>query len=212
MQFLHSPHLEILASPQRRLWDELDQVPSGFVLYGGTAVALRLGHRQSVDFDFFGCLDLDPLNFGEGIGFLKGARIIQRERNTLSAIVERGGPVQVSFFGVPALKRLEEPEKVASNGLKVATLLDLAATKVSVVQVRGEAKDYLDIDALITAGVDLPRALAAAKAIYGASFNPQITLKALSYFDDGNLRGLPEDVKDRLATAARDVDLDCLPN
>jgi hypothetical protein len=74
----------------------------------------------------------------------------------------------------------QAPEEFTLYGGRVATLLDLAGTKASVVQVRGEAKDYLDIDALMAAGVGLPRALAAAKAIYGPSFNPQITLKALS--------------------------------
>jgi Nucleotidyl transferase AbiEii toxin, Type IV TA system len=99
------------------------------------------------------------------------------------------------------------------NGLKVASLLDLAGTKASVVQLRPEKKDYLDLDMLITkGGITLPMALTAAQALYGSSFNPQITLKALSYFDDGNLRQLPEDSKMRLATAAREVDLDHLPS
>jgi hypothetical protein len=98
------------------------------------------------------------------------------------------------------------------NGLGIASLLDLAGTKASVVQVRAEAKDYIDIDALITAGkVDLPLALSAAQRLYGSTFNPQITLKALFFFDDGNLRQLPEDMKLRLVTAAREVDLDHLP-
>ncbi len=104
--------------------------------------------------------------------------------NTLSVIVERDGPVQVSFFGVPSLGRLQEPDIVSANGLQIASLLDLAGTMSSVIQVRGEAKDYRDIDALIASGIDLPHALAAAVAIYGPSFNPQITLKALSYFGD----------------------------
>jgi hypothetical protein len=44
-----SPRLEILPAAQRRLWSELDQVPNEFVLYEGTAIALQLGHRQSID-------------------------------------------------------------------------------------------------------------------------------------------------------------------
>ena len=47
------PRLDILSPEQKRLWPELSQVPGHFVLYGGTAIALRLGGRQSVDFDFF---------------------------------------------------------------------------------------------------------------------------------------------------------------
>lgn len=91
-------------------------------------------------------------------------------------------------------------------------MIDLAGTKASVVQVRAEAKDYLDIDAVMRLGnISLPSALAAAQKLYGPSFNPEITLKALSYFDDGNLRDLPDDLKQRLVVAAREVDLDRLP-
>jgi nucleotidyltransferase AbiEii toxin of type IV toxin-antitoxin system len=117
--------------------------------------------------------------------------------------------VRVSFFGVPELPRLVTPHKAPGNRLQVASLLDLAGMKASVVQVRAEAKDYIDIDALMTqGGIDLPSALAAGRAIYGRQFNPQITLKALSFFDDGDLRQLPAALKERLATAAREVDLD----
>jgi hypothetical protein len=81
-----------------------------------------------------------------------------------------------------------------------------------VVQQRAEAKDYLDIDALLTLGrIGLPATLAAARAIFGPQFNPLSTLKALAYFEDGNLRRLPQDVKDRLARAVSALDLDRLP-
>lgn len=207
-----APHLEILPPAQRQLWNELSQTPREFVLYGGTALALHLGHRHSVDFDFFGNRALDISKIEQEIPFLQGANIIQREKNTLSAIVDRGEPVKVSFFGLPNLARLSPPPVAKDNGLAVASLLDLAGTKASVVQMRAEPKDYIDIDALITKGrVDLPLALSAAQAIYGPAFNPQITLKALSFFEDGDLRQLPDDVKSRLVTAVRNVDLDHLP-
>ena len=54
------PNFKCLPAPQRRLWDELGTVPGEFVLYGGTAIALYLGHRESVDFDFFGNQPFDP--------------------------------------------------------------------------------------------------------------------------------------------------------
>lgn len=206
------PHLEILPASQRELWTELSSVPSEFVLYGGTALALHLGHRDSVDFDFFSNRALNLAALEAAIPFLKGARIVQREKNTLSAIVERTGSVKVSFFGVPNLPRLLPPLVAVDNGLRVASLIDLAGTKASVLQMRAEAKDYIDMDALLRLGkVDLPTALAAAGRLYGASFNPEITLKALSYFDDGDLRALPEEMKTRLVVAARAVDLEHLP-
>jgi hypothetical protein len=208
-----SPRLDILPSAQRRLWPELDQVPDEFTLYGGTAIALHLGHRPSVDFDFFGNRPFDPAKLQAAIPFLAGALATRREKNTLTAILNRGGDVTVSFFGVPNLPRLVAPLVSDDNGLKIASLLDLAGTKASVVQLRAEAKDYLDLDTLMTkGGITLPMALTAAQALYGTSFNPQITLKSLSYFDDGDLRSLPEESKARLVTAARDVDLDRLPD
>jgi hypothetical protein len=207
------PRLEILPPPQRKLWAELHEVPWEFALYGGTALALHLGHRHSVDFDFFGNRALDISKLEQGVPFLQGANIIQREKNTLSVIVDRGGQVKVSFYGLPNLPRLSTPLVAKDNRLGIASLLDLAGTKASVVQMRAEAKDYVDIDALITKGkVDLPLALSAAQRLYGPTFNPQITLKALSFFDDGDLRQLPDAMKSRLVTAARDVDLDRLPS
>jgi Nucleotidyl transferase AbiEii toxin, Type IV TA system len=208
-----SPRLEILLAAQRRLWSEFSAVPEEFVLYGGTAVALHLGHRHSIDFDFFGNSAFDPSVLETGIPFLGGAKTVQRERNTLSAVVDRGGRVKVSFFGVPNLPRLGQPHVSKDNKLRVASLLDLAGTKASVLQVRAEAKDYIDMDALMTMGkITLPTALAAAQKLYGSSFNPEVTLKALSYFGDGNLHTLADDVKRRLVVAAREVDLEHLPD
>ena len=115
--------------------------------------------------------------------------------------------LHLSFFGVPEIARLRPSRTAPDHGLQVASLLDLAGTKASVVQQRVEAKDYIDIDAILTDGrVDLPTALSAAKAIYGQQFNPLITLKALSFFDDGDLHRLTDKIKDRLAAAARQVD------
>jgi hypothetical protein len=206
------PRLEILPPPQRRLWPELGAVPRHFVLYGGTAITLHLGHRPSVDFDFFGSQTFDPDRLVASLRFLRDGQVIQKAENTLTCRVDRDGPVQVSFFGVPGLPRLREPVVAPDHGLRIASLIDLAGMKAAVVQKRAEAKDYVDLDALICSGaIDLPTALAAGQAIYGRAFNPQITLKALCYFGDGNLKTLPDDLKIRLVEAVRAVDLDDLP-
>lgn len=206
------PHLAILPPPQRRLWDELSSLPGNFVLYGGTAIALHLGHRQSVDFDFFIDAPLDPFGLLPSLPLLADAIVTQREPSTISCMVDRGGAIKLSFFGVPNLPRLSPPLIARDNGLRVASLLDLAGNKATVVQLRAEAKDYLDIDALSElGGIGLPMMLAAASVQYGAAFNPQNALKALCYFEDGNLRRLPGAVRDRLVKAAAAVDLDRLP-
>lgn len=91
----------------------------------------------------------------------------------------------------------------------MASLLDIAGTKVAVVQKRAEKKDYLDIDVLLRHGIDLPTALAAGRVIYGRSFNPMITLKALAFYDD--LPTLPTDVRERLSAAVAIIDPSRLP-
>lgn len=208
-----APQLDILPPPQRILWPDLDQVPAGFTLYGGTALALRLGHRQSIDFDFFSFRDIEPDRLLEDLAVLRNAHTLQREKNTLTVLVDRDGPIKLSFFGLPRLRQLSPPEQAQDNQIQVASLLDLAGTKASVVQRRAEAKDYIDLDAIFsTTDISIAEALGAASAIYGASFNPQITLKALSFFDDGNLHEVPIDARERLAAAARTADLDSLPS
>lgn len=202
------PTLTILPPPQLRLWPELDATPEQFTLYGGTALALRLGHRASVDFDFFSNQPFDPDELAAAIPYLKKAERVQVAPNTLKCRVEREGPVLLSFFGGLGLGVVAPREKVEGKTLYVASLLDLAGTKVAVVQKRAEAKDYYDIDALLRHGVDLPTALTAGRIVYGLAFNPLIALKALSFFDD--VPSLPDEVRQRLRVAVEAVDVSAL--
>jgi hypothetical protein len=68
-----TPQLDTLPSPQRALWPELATTPEAFTLYGGTALALRIGHRASVDFDFFSNASFDPERLAGTIPYLKDA-------------------------------------------------------------------------------------------------------------------------------------------
>ena len=194
--------LSILPSHQRALWAELRAVPPHFVLYGGTAIALRLGHRQSVDFDFMTHESFRADELARSIPFLETAERLQSRADTLTVSVDRGLPVAVSFFGGLRLGRVGTPDRATENGVRIASLLDLAGTKAAVLQQRAEAKDYLDLHAIIQAGIKLETALAAARALYGAQFNPAITLKALAYYGDGDLSNVPPPVKDALTTCA----------
>jgi hypothetical protein len=208
---MFEPKLAILPDAQRALWAELDAIPAEFVLCGGTAIALQLGHRQSVDFDFFGSRAFDPAQLYATVPLLDGSTILQQAANTLTCRVDRTDPVIVSFFGVPTLRRVAAPLIAHDNRLRIASLLDLAGMKAAVVQQRAEAKDYIDLHALLEAGIELPAALAAAAVIYGERFNPQLTLKALSFFGDGDLPSLPPSVQERIIGAVKSVDLDRLP-
>jgi hypothetical protein len=205
-------HLDILPTPQRRLWEELTDISQEFTLYGGTAIALQIGHRNSIDFDFFCFKDIEPHTLSSSLPFLQGSKTLQQSPNTLTCLVNRGGLVQVSFFGLPNLTWIHDPIVASDTHIKIASLLDLAGMKAAVVQQRPEAKDYIDLATMFEKNVvDLPTALAAAQIIYGSSFNPELTLKALSYYGDGNLQTVPLEHKERLLDAIRTVDLDQLP-
>jgi hypothetical protein len=204
-----TPNLTTLPAPQRKLWSELAATPEVFTLYGGTALALHLGHRASVDFDFFSNAPLDPDQLARAVPYLRDAERVQVAPNTLTCRVDRGGPVLVSFFGGLGLGQVAPRDHIDGMSLQVAALLDIAGTKAAVLQKRAEVKDYLDMDALLRHGVDLPTALAAGTVIYGRSFNPLITLKALSYFDD--VPALPDEVRARLTAAVTAVDVTELP-
>lgn len=205
------PRLEVLPAAQQRLWPELGVVPSRFVLYGGTALALRLAHRISEDFDFFSNLPFVPDELQREIGELGEGERIQSSTNTLVLLVNRGGPVKLSFFGGLSLRRVAEPAPLDSLDWRIASLLDLAATKMGAVQGRAEAKDYLDVARLLEEGIGLDQALGAAQGVYGPSFNPVLSLKSLSFFGDGDLPSLPGRVREQLLMAADEVDLGRLP-
>jgi hypothetical protein len=84
--------------------------------------------------------------------------------------------------------------------------------KALVVQKRAEAKDYLDIHALLTqTKLELPEILAAAAHLYGSSFTPEITLKSLCFYDDGNLSTVPDGIRRDLMRAIRSCDPRSLP-
>ncbi len=206
-----SPKLNILPAPQCTVWSELKATPKQFVLYGGTALALRLGHRASEDFDFFTNASFKPQDLLERIPYLQGGKVTLLRENTLTCVLDRNGPVPVSFFGGLGLNRVSNPDTARDNGVQVASLVDVAGCKMAVVQKRAEAKDYRDIAALLENGVSLPKALAAAKAIYGEQFESGTTLRALTYFADGDLPKLPVSMQDALRCAAKEVKLDELP-
>jgi Nucleotidyl transferase AbiEii toxin, Type IV TA system len=208
---MFTPNLSILPVPQRQLWGELIDTPKEFVLYGGTALALRLGHRQSEDFDFFSNEPFQPNSLRASVPYLKNAEMTQFQDNTLTAIVDRNGPVKLSFFGALGIKRVHDPDVVQENGIQVASMLDLLGSKLKTVQLRAQAKDYRDVLSTLDAGLSLAEGLAAAAAIYGKDFNGALSLKALTFFEDGDLPSLASTVRKRLLEAATSVNLRELP-
>ena len=196
------PCVEILPPAQRELWPRLSGIAQlSFVLYGGTAVALYLGHRKSVDFDFFSAEPLDKLRLRKALPSFSGAAILQDEVDTLAiSLAMRSGPVKLSFFGGMGLGRVNDPLQTADGTLLVASPDDLMATKLKAILDRAEARDYQDIAALLRHGVSLGTGLAAFKTMFKGE--PMTVLRALCYFEDGNLASLAEADKSILSAAA----------
>jgi len=176
-----------LPAAQREIWEHLRPAPGlSLVLYGGTAIALHLGHRTSVDFDFFSSRPLDKPEIRRSFRFMGKAVALQDTVDTLvvSAAMP-SGPVKVSFFGGVTIGRLNDPLLSSDDVLLVASLEDLMATKLKAILDRAEAKDYRDIAAMLSAKVSLSVGLAAFAQMFQGE--PAIVLRGLGYFGDGDL-------------------------
>ena len=208
-----APRLDALPDAQRRLWPSLRPLARlGFVLYGGTAISLRLGHRQSVDFDFFTSRPLDRQTLDKRLPWLTNSVALQATADTLTVLTQAETAkeaseedIKVSLFGALSFGRLADPDVTADGVAQVASMEDLLATKLKTLLQRVEAKDYQDIAALLGAGADLGHGLAGARALYGPAFQPAECLKALVYFEGGDLETLPTEIREALIQAAAKV-------
>ena len=204
-----SLHLNILPATQLKLWPLLKDIPKEFTLYGGTAIALQLGHRISIDFDFFSDLPLNKEKLITQFSLLQQCRLVQPEINTIDCIVDfPEGSVKLQFLANlgERQKRIAAPTIAKDNQLKIASLRDLFATKLNTIQHRAECKDYLDINAIMKFGVSLPEGLGCAVAVYGKTFDPASSLRALCSYRDGNLNELSKEIKNYLSSQAASVE------
>jgi hypothetical protein len=197
------PRLDVLPAAQREVWEGLAPAAAmGFVLYGGTAIALQLGHRRSIDFDFFRFDPLDKNAIRAAMPFLDRASVQQDGPNTLVVSASMpSGPVKLSFFGGIGFGRVNDPVQSNDGVMFVASLDDLMATKLKAILDRAEVKDYRDLAAMISAGASLPKALSAFRAMFRAE--PRTALMAIGYFEDGDIKSLTPREKQTL-TNARD--------
>jgi hypothetical protein len=195
------PKFSILPAAQREIWASLAPAQRlSFVLYGGTAIGLHLGHRESLDFDFFRSEPLDKDQIRAAFGFVSGAAILQDMPDTLVVLAKMpSGLVKVSFFGGIGFGRINDPLQTRDDVLLVASLDDLMATKLKATLDRAEAKDYRDIAKMISAGVSLPAGLSAFKQMFDGE--PAQVLRAIGYFGDGDLKTLNSADRDVLCNA-----------
>ena len=197
---------DILPEAQRALLPALAPLRgSGQVLYGGTAVALRLGHRASVDFDFFSERPFDEPALVRAMPHLAEATTLQRAPETWTLQVRAepdAAPVKLSFFGGLSFGRVADPTPSGGGELLLASMDDLFGHKLKVLLQRVEAKDYQDIAAMLRAGLRIERGLGVARALFGPAFPPADALRALTYFEGGDLDALSAPDRMTLTDAA----------
>lgn len=184
-------HPEILSIKQKKVIVQLGPAMTkrGFYLAGGTAVALHLGHRRSIDLDWFttdrmeDALQLSQTLRDEGIPLT----VAQIERGTLHATVS-GVRVTVLEYRYPHLKR---PQLWQEYGCRLASLDDLACMKLSAIAQRGARKDFIDLYALLQEHKSLKQML----RLYSRKFaidDLGHVLYALAYFDDAEREPMPK--------------------
>ena len=173
-------------------------------LAGGTALALQLGHRTSIDLDFFGQEALDPLDVEQELKNDGPVAFRTRGRRIQRYLVSG---VQVDFVEY-AYPWLDAP--VVADGLRLASCRDIAAMKLAAITNRGTKKDFVDLAFLLDCfSLDDMLAFYLQKFSDGSIFP---VLKSLVFFDDAEEDPMPnmlkpcdwETVKRRIAeTVAR---------
>ena len=159
-----------------------------FYLAGGTALAIQLGHRESLDLDWFTTQGIaDPLHLAET---LKGCdfqfEVTGVEKGTLHGAADG---VKLSFldYRYPLLRTVVAwPE----CGCELAALEDLACMKLSAIASRGAKKDFLDLYALGTTRFNLTQMLEFYQQKY-ATTDLLHVLSSLVYFDDAEAEDTP---------------------
>lgn len=156
-------------------------------LVGGTALALQIGHRKSIDLDFFVNTDLDCMDMSLELQAFGNTAVRSSSKLTQRYLV-RGIQVDFVRYEYPWL---EEP--VESDGLRLAHCRDIAAMKLAAITNRGTRKDFIDLDFLL-AEFTLNEMLTfyTGKFKDGSRFN---VLKSLVFFDDAEEDPMPHMIK-----------------
>jgi hypothetical protein len=180
-------HHEALGRSQRSLLPRLAPLAQrqGFYLAGGTALALQIGHRRSLDFDWFREKPIDdPLRLAADLR--TPAFRFETDRVERGTLHGHANGVRVSFleYGYPLLHPLREIE-----GVRLAALEDVAAMKLAAVAQRGSKKDFVDVFAL-GRHFGLTHMLAFYRKKYAVEDVGHV-LVALAYFDDADRERTP---------------------
>ena len=176
---LRSMHLEILSKEQHDLLPFIKKYSKNYYLVGGTAIALHLGHRGSIDFDLFTDVKVNVLSLKRQVlesGF--SSNIIVQKSDQIHFIVNN---VKLTFFEFPFY--IEAPIYY-DNFFRIPDLLTLAAMKAFALGGRGKWKDYVDLYFILKKGYSITDICSKAKELFTDVFNPVLFSKQLCYFDD----------------------------
>ncbi len=169
---------DILDRKRRKLLSELSFLEKyGFYLAGGTALALQLNHRTSLDFDFYTEKKFDNrkllLELEEKF---KDVILIQNPEQTL---IVKINDIEVSFFHYP-YPLISSFLKI--DGVNLASKKDIAAMKIIAISDRGTKRDFIDIYFLLKE-FSLEEIFKFVKKKY-PNFNIYVGLRGLTYFVD----------------------------
>lgn len=175
----HELRFDILNKKQRSILQSFVFLKSyGFYLAGGTALALAIGHRKSLDFDFYSRKSFDSGRLLRDITrHFKNVLVVNQAPDTLLLFIDG---VNVSFFAYPypLLKPFIKTEKI-----NLAALADIAAMKMVAIVQRRSKRDYVDIFYLLQY-FTLEEMITFTMKKYKKVFNPYLVLRALIYFED----------------------------
>lgn len=141
-------HDEFMDSEMLRFWERIEPLPGDLRLYGGTALALYLNHRQSTDFDFATPSPVVDLDFVMTLPWMEGAHL-QGGAGMVDALI-KGNRRDLNISFMECGRLIPYPVRkpmTAPNGIAVAHPVDLMAAKAEACISRGELRDYEDIAA-----------------------------------------------------------------
>jgi len=172
---------EILTGEQLGLLPLIKLFSGGFGLVGGTAIALHLGHRQSIDFDLFSLKDFDNQKIRSKIvKFNKINKIIRDETGQFTLLIHE---VRFTFFYYPYPIIFSQD---LENIIRLPDLLTLAAMKAFALGRRAKWKDYVDLYFIARQHHGIGDICEKAKEIFGSEFNEKLFRSQLAYFNDIN--------------------------
>jgi len=182
-------HPEVLSRSQERVLAELGPflTARGFYLAGGTAVALHLGHRRSVDLDWFTAERLsDPLALAQHLRELPVPFVAEQ----VAPGTLHGSARRVRLSLLEYRYRLLGYLRPWQGCARLASQKDLAAMKIAAVTQRGSKKDFVDIYALASQSFSLRQMLRWYQKKY-AIHDVAHVLYSLAYFDDADRERMP---------------------